>query len=69
MEDSLDQKAQQARTKEPIPNVDYTHFVHYDIRMGFRVCVLGVFGLPGRVSWDRKGYSLMIIVNLMSYVT
>ncbi|XP_069984592.1 uncharacterized protein [Penaeus vannamei] len=46
MEDSLDQKAQQARTKEPIPNVDYTHFVHYDIRMGFRVCVLGVFGLP-----------------------
>ncbi|XP_042880993.1 uncharacterized protein LOC122258822 [Penaeus japonicus] len=46
MEDTLDQKAQQARTKEQVPNVDYVHYVHYDIKMGFKACVLGVFGLP-----------------------
>ncbi|XP_071535400.1 uncharacterized protein [Panulirus ornatus] len=46
MEESLDWRAQQKRTKLPPPDIDYTHYVHYDTKLGLKAAVQGVFSLP-----------------------
>ncbi|XP_042223921.1 uncharacterized protein LOC121867863 [Homarus americanus] len=46
MEETLDWRVQTKKTKAPPPDIDYVHFIHYDIKAGFKAVVLGVFGLP-----------------------
>ncbi|XP_053648866.2 uncharacterized protein [Cherax quadricarinatus] len=46
MEETLDWRTQQKKTNLPPPDLDFIHYVHYDINVGLKAMVLGAFNLP-----------------------
>ncbi|XP_069164914.1 uncharacterized protein [Procambarus clarkii] len=61
MVESLDEKAQEKKSNQPTPFLDYTHFVNYDIDDGLKADVLSVFSLPSRL----EGYYCQVFCQVL----
>ena len=45
----LNHVAAQNKRRGPIPDLDYAHYVLYDMEQGINICIQGAFGLPGMI--------------------